>query len=363
VRELLSNGSFLRRREDLPALVLSQDYELFFQVSGSIEQCLFEPCDLLLAFAKEKGLRFTFFVDAGMLCCMQRLSANNAYMDRQLTKVKNHIESLVRADHEVGLHVHPRWEETVWKKDAWQFSGTRYQLRDFSDDEVAEIFRSNATVLNGLADGGVRSYRAGGFCVEPFGRIKNCLLEQGITIDSSVIPGAVLKDAEKGFDFSQAPDHGWWRFSASPAIPDNSGEFIEIAVTPLELPIFHYWGRLANRVTGHQPTGMIGDGISKAVGKREILRRLAGKGRISELSVDAPKAAQLLSRSIKHQNRDIWQIMGHPQLLGRGSLNVLSQFMDRMDIRRSVTVAGLAEAVSISERSQHCLCWDCTHNA
>ena len=155
----------------------------------------------------------------------------------------------------------------------------------------------------GLTNGGVESYRAGGFCVEPFGRIRNCLLEHGIMIDSSVVPGAVLKDADKGFDFSVVPDNGWWRFSASPAIPDSNGEFIEIAVTPLELPLFHYWGRLASHITRRQRSGMIGDGTSKEIGKCEILRRLVGKGRISELSVDAPKAAQLLSRSIQHQNK------------------------------------------------------------
>lgn len=348
MNELTSTSSFLRRREDFPALILSQDYELFFQASGSIEKCLIEPCDLLLEFANKKGLQITFYVDAGMLCCMQRFSVNNACIERQLTKIKNHIESLVRAGHEIGLHVHPHWEETVWRKDAWQFSGTRYQLRDFSDDEVAEIFRSYAAVLNGLADGGVKSYRAGGFCVEPFARIKSSLLEHGITIDSSVVPGAVLQDADKGFDFRRAPDNGWWRFSSSPAIPDSGGEFIEIAVTPLELSVFHYWGRLASHVTRNQGSGIIGDGTSKALGKREILRRLAGIGRISELSVDAPKVSHLLSRSLKRQDRDLWQIMGHPKLLGRSSLNVLSQFMDRMEIRRSITVAGLAEAVSIN---------------
>ena len=94
-------------------------------------------------------------------------------------------------------------KKTTWKNDAWKFAGTRYQLRDYSDSEIADIVRSYTKILNALADGGVRSYRAGGFCVEPFGRIRNCLLENGISIDSSVVPGAALIDDDKGIRFQR----------------------------------------------------------------------------------------------------------------------------------------------------------------
>ncbi len=80
--DIASSGRFLRRREDVPVLILSQDYELFFQVSGSIEKCLVDPCDMLLEFANKNQLQITFYVDAGMLCCMQRLSAKNAGIGR-----------------------------------------------------------------------------------------------------------------------------------------------------------------------------------------------------------------------------------------------------------------------------------------
>jgi hypothetical protein len=61
------SGSFLRRGQDFPVLLLSMDYELFFQRSGSIEKCLFEPTAMLLNFAEDSGVRLTFYIDAGML--------------------------------------------------------------------------------------------------------------------------------------------------------------------------------------------------------------------------------------------------------------------------------------------------------
>ncbi len=340
--------AYSRRKEDLPLLVVSQDYELFFQDSGSIEKCLLEPCDLLLRFAEKQDMRVTFFVDAGMLVAMEREAPSAPALRKSLDTVRSHIESLASAGHEIGLHVHPHWEDSVWTEDAWQFAGSRYQLRDFSEAEVSVIFDSYSAALKDLCDGNIRSYRAGGFCIEPFDRIAGKLRELGITVDSSVVPGAVLKDDDKGFDFRDAPDEAWWRFSESPVRPDPDGDFIEIPVTPSRLPLSHYWGRLAERLIGHRTTDMIGDGRSKALGKREVVRRLMGAGRVSELSIDAPKAEQLLANRTNARFRKVWQVMGHPKLLGESSLKRLERFMQRTAIKRATTVSGLADRIRAS---------------
>ena len=331
-----------RRRGDAPLLVLSQDYELFFGVSGTPGKCLFEPCDALLAFASANDSRITFYVDAGMLLAMRRYESGSNHVRRQRDDIRNHINSLARAGHEIGLHVHPHWEDTRWADDGWDFSATRYQLREFSDAEIAEIMRSYTHELAELAEGAIASYRAGGFCVEPFERIGGALKDQGISIDSSVVPGAKLKDAAKGFDFSDAPGLSWWHFSGSPAVSDSDGEFCEVAITPLVLPVHHYWGRLFSRLGGKPSAASAGDGVSKAIGKREIIRRLLGAGRISELSIDAAKAHHLVTHKVLSQPRNAWQIMGHPKLLGQRSLTYLAQFMEHFQIRSSMTVSEFA---------------------
>ena len=344
-----NSHSKMRRQQDVPILVVSQDYELFFGRSGSIDKCLIEPCELLLDFAEKSGVKITFFVDAGMLCRMEALAANNASIERDLARTRRHIATLVAQGHEIGLHIHPHWEDTRWVDGAWDFQGTRYRLSEFSDADVTDIVRRYAGVLQNLANGAVRSYRAGGFCIEPFSQIRSELKQQGITIDSSVIPGARLKDADKGFDFAGVPDSSWWRFSESPLQPDEAGDFLEIAITPLTLPLFHYWGRAFDRVLGRRAAGVSGDGVSKAIGRREIARRLAGAGRVSELSIDAAKAGQLRSRRVERQNRDIWQVMGHPKLLGGTSLRALEAFIARRQFRRFETLSGLASAIGGGE--------------
>ncbi len=330
-------------------LVLSQDYELFFQRSGSIEKCLFEPTNMLLDFADKSGVRVTFFVDAGMLSRMQQLSPTNASMAKDLSRIQSHIRSIHDRGHEIGLHIHPHWEDTRWEGGAWDFSATRYQLRDFSTDEVGDIVLRYTRLLNELCDGNVTTFRAGGFCVEPFDAIRDSLLQNGITIDSSVVPGAVLKDENKGFDFSNVPKRSWWYFDESPLIPSANGRFLEVAITPVVLPFRHYWGRAIDRVVGRQPAGVVGDGSSKAIGKREIIRRLAGAGRVSELSIDGAKAGRLVSSRVRRQNRKIWQVMGHPKLLGKSSLDLLQKFIKWKDIRRFESLSGCASAIRAGE--------------
>ena len=191
-----------------PLFVLSQDYELFFHESGSVQKCLFDPCEALLEFARKPDSGITFFVDAGMLLCMQRhLDADRA-MRGTLDDVKRHIETLARAGHEIALHVHPHWEDTRWTDDGWDFSGTRYQFRDFSDEEIERIFRDYASLLAELSGHAPTSYRAGGFCVEPFARIGPVLADIGITVDSSVLPGALLRDPDKGIRFPARAEAG-----------------------------------------------------------------------------------------------------------------------------------------------------------
>ncbi len=345
VTEFKDSGSFLRRMGDFPVLVVSLDYELFFHRSGSIEKCLFEPTDLVVDFANKRGIPLTFYVDAGMLCCMERLAPKYARIASDYTRIKKHIASFVAAGHQIGLHIHPHWEETRWSDDGWDFSASRYRLGQFSDDEVRDIIARYCGVLKDICAGDVKSYRAGGFCIDPFDQIRDSLLSEGIVIDSSVVPGAYLNDPEKGFDFRSADDQGWWFFDESPMQSCSSGSFLEIPVTPLVLPRSHYWGRAIDRVLGRQPSATFGDGLSKAIGKTEIIRRLGGHGRTSELSLDIAKAAQLVSQKTLHTRRDVWHIMGHPKLLGQPSLTYLSTFIEKRRIERFESVSGLAVSI------------------
>ena len=327
-------------------LILSTDYELFFHRSGSVQKCVLEPGERLLEFTARHGMKMTFFVDAGMLRRFDRHASDNRALADDARAVREQLRRISAAGHEIGLHVHPHWEDTRLVDGHWDFSDTRYRLDRFGDDEVADIFESYFDLLQALSDAPVVSYRAGGFCIEPFSRIAPHLERLGVTIDSSIVPGARLNDAAKGFDFSRIAEKSHWRFDDSPSRPAAGGRFTEVAITPLRVGRFFFWGRLIDRLSGGQRGEQYGDGLSKALGKPEVLRRLAGQSRVSELSMDDAKAPLLEHALAAAPARRTWHVMGHPKLLSERSLEHLAAFVDKAGIERTLSVAEYAESMA-----------------
>jgi hypothetical protein len=181
--------------------------------------------------------------------------------------------------------------------------------------------------------------------VEPFELLRPGLEAAGISVDSSVVPGAILNDPEKGFDFAASPDDACWPFSMSPATPEPGGDFLEIPVTPQRLPLHFYWGRLVERLLRQVTSNRFGDGTSKAIGRREILRRLAGKSRVAELSVDDAKAEHLLAGRNLRSERRVWHLMGHPKLVSHESLAMLERFIVAREIDQFASVDAFASSI------------------
>ncbi len=325
-------------------LILSQDYEVFFHKSGTLERCLFEPCEALLRSARRHGYRITFYIDAGMLWRMRQLAPTCPRLSADLDRVRRHIRGIADAGHDIGLHIHPHWEDTEVVEGRWRFADTRYRLEQFTADEAADIVRRYAGLLGETCGTAPTSYRAGGFCVEPFSSIAGPLLQCGIDVDSSVVPGASLRDDEKGFDFRRAPRREWWRFEDSPLAPNDTGRFLEIPVTPQKLPLGYYWDRVRDRLTGRQD-GVFGDGAGKRIGKPEILRRLLGASRVAELSVDHPKAAGLARLPRRDPPMRLCHVMGHPKNLSMKSLSVLENMVESRGLGRFESIASAARLI------------------
>ena len=323
-------------------LVLSTDYELFFHQSGTVQRCLIDPAERLLDFTARQGMKMTFFVDTGMLKCLDRHAAEHRELARQAETIRAQLRRISAAGHELGLHVHPHWEDTRLSDGAWDFSDTRYRLDMFSDDEVVDVLETNFALLQALSDEPVVSYRAGGFCIEPFERIGPTLSRLGVTIDSSVVPGTRLDDPQKGFDASEAPDEPCWRFDEAPRHRVANGAFCEVAITPLTVGRFYFWGRLLNRLGGSRGGEHYGDGVSKAIGRAEVVRRLLGQSRVSELSMDDAKSQLLLDALAADPSRRAWHVMGHPKLLSERSLRRLEEFAAAANVAEGMTVAAFA---------------------
>src|SRR5690606_30550030 len=111
------------------------------------------------------------------------------------------IKTLVDEGHDCQLHIHPHWEDCVHDGQQWNMVTDRYKLDDFSDQEIENIFREYHQILKDLTGKHVTSYRAGGWCLQPFDRVKPSFEHAGITLDSTVFPGGKFTAGNYFYDF------------------------------------------------------------------------------------------------------------------------------------------------------------------
>lgn len=161
--------------------LISLDYELFFGRNiGTAENCLIRPIDQLLAATKHYPLKLSLFVDVGFLIRLNQESKQYPRLSGEYTAICRQLSELVKAGHDVQLHIHSHWEDCHFDGEQWHMDVNRYRLHDFSEAEIDRIVDDYKNHLSSITDSEVFAYRAGGWCLQPFGQIRNALLKHGV---------------------------------------------------------------------------------------------------------------------------------------------------------------------------------------
>lgn len=307
------------------------DYELYFGArTGTVERCITGPTDLLTAVADKTGVKFTHFVDTCFLLRLKSEMQRFASLRKDYDLLTQQMERLWKSGHDLQLHLHPHWEDSYYDGEKWVCITRRYKLSDFPAEEIPAMVQRNKAELANYADAsGIKAFRAGGWCVQPFEHIRTALHQEGIKIDSSVFPGGVYSSAHYAYDFRGAPEQGRWTFHSDPMKTASQGDFTEIPISSIYNSPFFYWrlfllGHL--HPYRHKP---LGDGVPIAApGQR---RRLLTRWTHNTVSVDGYNARLLSSALRQHErmNKSDMVIIGHPKALSRYGLTALEQFIER----------------------------------
>jgi hypothetical protein len=320
-------------------IAITWDYELFFgELSGSVSNCMLEPTDQLLSLAAKYSIPFTFFPDVG---CLVKFDEEPSFND-ELQKIKAQIINWDSKGHETGLHIHPHWEKSIWNGNVWEHDLSYYKLADFSIHEAQSIVKKYATYISSLLQQPVKSYRAGGWCAQPFEPISQVMQNIGIQFDTSVFKGGKNTTTPYHYDFISAPKVPFWKFSSDVLTPDSNGVFTEIPISSMEYSPFFFWklfilGRLLPRK--HKP---IGNGFPAKGGgsKKDLLTR----SHHLCVSADGYFATQLNNALKKSQQMDepFLVIIGHPKALTEFGLKTLEKFISKQHLSHEfVTISSI----------------------
>lgn len=313
------------------AVYLTFDYELFFgSETGTVKACMIDPTDQLLAICEKHTIPMTFFIDVGMLLKMNELKEEFPELANDYQAIISQINRMEVLGCAVQLHIHPHWENAIYKNGKWSINVDGcYKLSDFLQEEATAIIEKYFYFLQNLVTQKITSYRAGGWCIQPFSQVKETFKKLGITIDSSVFPGGKFESPHYAFDFTTVKRYTQpYRFDSDVCMANKAGYFTELPISSWHYSPLFYWrlyvlGRLFP--TNHK---MLGDGnfLAQPGRKKAVLTSFTW----NHVSCDGYYAG-LLQRQFRcyQRKKTDFVVIAHPKGLTRFSIRKLEQFIAR----------------------------------
>lgn len=309
-------------------IYLTLDYELFLGQPGiQIESELLLPTKHFTDLLDVKSLKAIFFVDAGYLFALNRYKDDNRQLESDYLNIQHQLNELVNKGHEIGLHTHPHWEDSIFVNGKWKMNLSRYRLANFEEQSAKAIFKKYHHILDLLSPGKIISHRSGGWCLEPFSVIREEMKELGIFIDSTAFVGGYEFNKTHDFDFRRYPEKDYWRFSDHPSTEDTNGWFIELPATSCITGPLIYWKTILKKIFYFDNNKNKGKSVQKPLIRG--IQKLTTNS-VEAVSIDGEKSKYLLSSLQKaEQNRsNHFCIIGHPKCFTPATFKNLENFIN-----------------------------------
>lgn len=216
------------------ALIFTNDWELFGDGSGDYFDIQHNPMNSILELFDKFGAKMTIMAEAYQQWNYLKLGEKNPEAKKIASSWEEITGMAVKSGHDVQLHLHPQWEDAKFIDGSWSFDMNKSPLSSLSDQRLNEVLSNGKSYLEGLlrtskSDYSCTCFRAGGYYIDPSGRVINALLKNGFVCDTSVTKGLL----SKGFyDFSKAHSNIFPWISSSEDINTNGNDGI------LEMPIY-----------------------------------------------------------------------------------------------------------------------------
>ena len=294
-------------------IILSYDYEIFFgDKSGTIEKTLIVPTNFLLNKMDELEIKGNFFIDYLMLKYLRKVDTERTNRDIQL--IETQIKDIVRRGHRIELHLHPHWIDAQYNGDGtWNFQNyTHYALSSLGESVVINMFKEGTAYLNNLAQEvepgyTICAFRAGGWAIQPFHKIKKGFLEANIKIDSSISYGAYGKNQYSYFDFLDAPNKVMYRFEDDVCNEVADGRFCEIHISSFHRNIFY---RIIDKV--HRILSKRLSPIADGSHRRQDLKYVKRKNNIAMMTLSKISPISVILSSLLSK-KEMLVFIDHPK--------------------------------------------------
>ncbi|MEY8197658.1 MAG: hypothetical protein RPS47_00270 [Colwellia sp.] len=216
-------------------LILTVDYELFGNGSGDIVNCVIKPTEIMLNIADKYNAKLTLFVDIAEFLAMKKSKEHQDDVGLVYTQIQN----AVRRGHDVQLHLHPQWIGASYSDGSWNLALRKWRIADVDSNDMAACFGLYKQALEEIVQVVNPAYRcdvfrAGGWCIQPSAKVLTAMKAAGLRMDSTVAPGARLKNTKHWFDFSTTPKKPVWLIDNDVCAESKEGALLEVPIATIK---------------------------------------------------------------------------------------------------------------------------------
>jgi hypothetical protein len=215
-------------------ILYSADYELFLGGNYCDEiEVLIEPTNDILNLFDRLNIPITLFAD---VFSFLRYREHNMYTFPE--NAENQLKDAIRRGHDVQSHVHPHWNYTRIDGRKYTVSGDYFLLGKLDDDpsklyaKIRNLLLTSRNYLEDLlgqvdTDYTCIAFRAGGYGLQPNPvTVIKALHDSGFIIDSSVVPGFVLRNKVNDVDFTHTPKMANYYLETDLTVPSENNQGI-----------------------------------------------------------------------------------------------------------------------------------------
>lgn len=315
-------------------IILTLDYELFFGTkSGTVEKCMIEPIDLLIVLFEKYNCKMTIFWDV-----LHYIKAKELGVKHEVKKLKRSIEKLVQNGHDVQLHIHSHWVDAIYKDKKWIFpTYEHYNLQSFSKEKILDIVTNAKKTIEDITKQEVVAFRAGGWQIEPFEKIKDALAENEIFYDSSVAFGKKQKSSIVNLNFKNYPQDSVYKFEDTPKVKKSGGSFVEYQIKSIKVPNYIISYSYIKKLITRESYPPLGDGVgigntnTNLFDRYKVLLERACLGSRDMLSLEF--TSEFIFKYMLKKSKNYSVMIGHPKSIGYKHIKVLEEVLKSNEIK------------------------------
>jgi hypothetical protein len=334
-------------------IIFTSDYEIHGNGEGSPVKLMVEPTERMMDLFNKYDAKLTIMADAAEIIKYKEYFAKTGSDEFNYKEIEKQLKKAIKTGHDVQLHLHPSFFKSNYKDGAWHQYYEEYDLAGIGYKRLDKIIGICKNYLVNIlkpidAKYECNVFRAANWSMQPSGSIIQALLNNNITIDTSVFKNGIHKGLVT-FDYKDAYSNLFpWPVSNNEiCIRDIRGKLIEIPIYSEMRFIFSFFS--INRIYRALQTIIHRSGKNILIPSTKINKKVSGSSnrfrklkRISTLFKKYPWkldfnqcTGRQLVRSLKRIERNYLYpeldlpivLIGHSKLFNKSNQKSLKYFL------------------------------------